>query len=1578
MESQAKSQLKGIVLKLRHILEGHYDTQGGWHPGDIEERLAFLGFRRDRSPLPLESLSHLDEADLQARRVADAYVQDQVGWPDEKAVAHFVQETAYTWANRLIALRCMEARGLIDEIILQKESYGGRSLKHHRLARQNPAACAGEDDGLYIVLAEEFARRADDRLRQLFDPHDPLVALRPGVAALKQCIGLLSAPDEVFNADDALGWAYQYWNTEEKNRVFDRVRTVKGAKIANSDIIAATQLYTEPYMVKYLVQNSLGALWMAMHPDSRLCRSWEYYVHDADRAPAPVKSLVEITFLDPCVGSGHFLLEAFDLLYAMYLEAGQTDPDNICDAILTHNLFGIDIDERAIQIAGLALYMKAREKAPEFRPTRINLVATNVHAASNKDHLAAFLKKHPDAEPLKAALGHIFDSLVNAGELGSLLQIEEPVEKEFQALKNWHDTRRSLAPQQIDLFLQKAKPGQKSLPLGGQSYDQWKDGILERLSDHFRMESAAPDFTSRFFGETAEKGLTLFDFLSRRYDVVATNPPYMGSKNMGPVVKHYVESRFVSGKRDLYAAFILRCLELAKPETGRVAMVTQQSWMFLRSFVDLRALDASKLATAKGFTGILRETSIEAMAHLGPGAFEEISGEVVNTVLFCVLKKNPSDDHRLTAYRLVGYKSPDEKDCALKVTNPKTAFTIPQTELLNIEEFPFIYWVPEQLIDLIRVHGKRTDDDYMFVTQGLTTGNVPRFVRFVWECSLGEGHWWWYTAGGGYKKWTGNEYLFVDWQYRGARLRSYVSDNYPPSKFTLLIKQPDTYGQKAVYYGAVARGALGVRLCEGAIFGDSAPGIIHNKLSVLALSGILNTRLYSFLIRALSATILTIRDPYVVRLPIYNNPLPDPALKAIESMAALCVFITNLFDENQITERKYFNNYLSSQKSNYLYESNALLHLVESCIEMQIVTNYALDTDAIALITDETGLPSGWFPLIQGYDALPPLPEGLPEIPQEVIEFLGRHERRTLDPEALILVQNRLRTLFESGPGAKEEAEDTDADTQSDDDENEQVAVGARIPIPAETFLEELSQKLEVHPISVYWFLKTGIEKEGWRCRSEEQRLTRDGFTVTILSLLGHRWPRQVEADEPVPGWAAGNGVIPLSEGTEEIPLYQRLRDRLATEFGDEQVSAQENAFAEIMGKPLQKWILKDFFRHHISRFKKRPIAWHLSSNGGSRQASAFEGLVYYHRTDGDMLPKIRSQFIGPLIKRLERELHSLETVGTLNADQESRKTTLKNQIPELKTFDRKLAKVVSSGFGPDRMLSLLRQCAINDAVLCLKARWLRRLQGVIHTESLSDWQKQAEATRLHVDFPVWIAEAFGRLDQFCATAGPRPPQESGFDEDPTAKELANWICSHAAAIFKDALMLACNAWWKPFNAEVLAPIAQSIKDAKSQLQALNDQAAGANPDFTEQSNIQRKTKELKDTIKQWRKVLTDKTLLGQALRSVIETWTCTEALEWEPWLAEQLMFDQLSSLGAHRPSPQTIQDFVRQESLYQPDINDGVRVNIAPLQSAGLLTANVLAGKDVAKAITDRATWRDDERRWCREGKLPRPGWWA
>ena len=721
MDAQHKKVLKSISLELRHLLEGSYDAAGQWYPGDLEQRLAGIGVRRDREPVGVDELSHLPPADQKARQVVDAYLQlrAEAGVAREEAVAEFVRETAYTWANRLLALRCMEARELIDEVILQKAAYGGRSLEHHRLAQRQPELCTGEDDGLLAVLDRVFAEQTR-HLPMLFDPESPGVALRPSAAAIKRCVTLLSESQkvgdqtidttEVFRAADAFGWAYQYWNTEEKDRVFENVRTKKGAKIEGADIIPATQLYTEPYMVKFLVQNSLGATWMGMHPESQLAENWEFYVRDADRAPVETKRVAEITFLDPACGSGHFLIEAFDLFYEMYEDEGLlTNPDAICRSILENNLFGIDIDARAVQIAEAALWMKAAERAFGFEGKPTNLVAavaSHLKGPLWEEFLAAF-EQEPSIGRVLRKFGQAMEHI---DQLGSLArpdeELREIVKEEHELWERQVRVRRD-ANFLFSEMTADALSGQ--LPFREMTEDQFGEQMLDRAraAIHVFSEQArqAGTFQDQFLGHEASAGFKLLNVLSRRYAIVAANPPYMGSKNMGPVLRKYVERHYAAGKRDLYAAFILRCLDLAavernsfrspecntvernsfrsgntataeRPERnefrstscGRVAMVTQQSWMFLRSFAELRAADQDRLERlpSDAFRGLLRDATLETLAHLGPAAFAEISGEVVNTVLFSLSNTYPSADHRLTAFRLIGPKSPEEKDALLR------------------------------------------------------------------------------------------------------------------------------------------------------------------------------------------------------------------------------------------------------------------------------------------------------------------------------------------------------------------------------------------------------------------------------------------------------------------------------------------------------------------------------------------------------------------------------------------------------------------------------------------------------------------------------------------------------------------------------------------------------------------------------------------------------------------------------------------------------------------------------------------------------------------------------------------------
>jgi hypothetical protein len=668
MTPDLKASLRSLTLELRRELEE-----------DMRRRLAEVGLRPDREPRPADETAYRTPEDRAGRGIAEARIrglaESRLAW--DEAVETYVREAAYTWANRLLALRCMEARDLIDEVILQKEAYGGRSLQHHRMARRQPERCSGEDDGLFAVLFEEFNRQAEV-LPVVFNPRAPLVALRPSVAALKRCIGLLSGEDTeaIFSAPDALGWAYQYWNINEKALIFERVRTERTKIEGADDIIPATCIYTESYIARFLVQNSLGAFWAAGHPGSGLPATWDRFVHAADRNPAPASAASQIAFLDPCCGSGHFLLEAFDLFYQMYREEGLlTDPAAICASILEHNLHGIDIDERAIQIAALALFMKAREKAPGFVPRSMHLAAANIRLPAGREHLERFLKDHPDDRPLKPALDVIFDGLARAAELGSLLQVEEPLHAVMEELKQSYDLARTDAAQR-DLWPELDRGIQGRLPLGVESFSQWRERTIGRLREHFEDE-ATTGGVSAFFGEAGSKGLSLVELLSRRYEVVATNPPYMGSKNMGKLLKGHVGKHFTAGKRDLYAAFILRCLQLAT-QGGRIAMVTQQSWMFLRSFADLRALDEEKLRKMpQGFKGVLRETTIESLAHLGPHAFSEIGGEVVNVTMFVMSKVAPPQGHRLTAFRLIGPRGPQEKeallDQALRSIRPQLA-----------------------------------------------------------------------------------------------------------------------------------------------------------------------------------------------------------------------------------------------------------------------------------------------------------------------------------------------------------------------------------------------------------------------------------------------------------------------------------------------------------------------------------------------------------------------------------------------------------------------------------------------------------------------------------------------------------------------------------------------------------------------------------------------------------------------------------------------------------------------------------------------------------------------------------------
>jgi type II restriction/modification system DNA methylase subunit YeeA len=394
---------------------------------------------------------------------------------------------------------------------------------------------------------------------------------------------------------EVIGWLYQFYISEKKDQVFEGLK--KNQKITPENIPAATQLFTPHWIVRYLVENSLGRLWMLNHPNSQLAGQMEYYIAPEQPETDFLKIIKpeDIKICDPACGSGHMLSYAFDLLFAMYEEAG-TDPSEIAEKILTHNLFGIEIDERAGELAAFALTMKARAKSRRFFNKGIK---PNICVLQKVTFAADELSEYMEAvgrDLFTLDLRETLQQFAEADNLGSLITPK-----------------------------------------------------LTSVANVLPVMQAIDMANSLFLANTHEKVLqvlAMVDYLSPRYAVVLANPPYMGGKGMNTKLSDWSKTNYPKSKSDLFAMFIERNLDLTLPQ-GAVAMITMQSWMFLSSYEALRGR-------------ILNENTILSMAHLGARAFDSIGGEVVSTTAF-VLENAHKPEYRGAFMRLVDGNSEAEK-----------------------------------------------------------------------------------------------------------------------------------------------------------------------------------------------------------------------------------------------------------------------------------------------------------------------------------------------------------------------------------------------------------------------------------------------------------------------------------------------------------------------------------------------------------------------------------------------------------------------------------------------------------------------------------------------------------------------------------------------------------------------------------------------------------------------------------------------------------------------------------------------------------------------------------------------------
>lgn len=799
---------------------------------------------------------------------------------DRHAFDAFVEELteryAYRWFNRIIAFRYMDVHGYtvtpvvssadmtsataLPEILAAArrgeydERVFGPAIRTNEAIKQRVEAIFNGEIttadpqstayGLlmsaacnywhtYLPFLFDEPNTIDDTIDRVLMPQNLLADGSPLREAIKVMTPEACGVDKTSGNVEIIGWLYQFYIAPRKDSVMAGFK--KGKKAGANEIPAATQLFTPEWIVRYLVQNTVGRLWMENHPDCALADSWEYYIaptSDDDTAQLTISSPEELTVCDPTCGSGHMLTYAFDLLYEIYEDEGYA-PSDIPVLILEHNLFGMEIDERAAQLAAFALTMKARGRSRRFFRKQVQ----------------------PHIEQIRK----IQFSEAETEELNELYDVTLPSEL-------WNTYANA------DVFGSLIQP----------------DTMLATVCDNID-ESESPALYAADLIERGNRVLEQTRYLSRTYATVVGNPPYMGGKNMSAQLKKYVEEHYPKGKSDLFAAFMLRCMHLV-PQHGYVGFMTPYVWMFIHSYEDLRKqiIDQDHISSLiqleySGFDG----ATVPICTFVLQRGHSPEQGSYIRLSDFPGAKQQaPRTREIITAHKLATQQLPYEH-----AEMAKHFYEVDQQEFAQIPGSPIVYWLPEAVLSTFKT-GKPLKD-IAEPRVGLQTGDNNRFVREWWEVSQNRtsfdcdslqsaaasgAKWFPYNKGGDFRKWYGNQEFVVNWANDGQELKDF--------KPRSVLRNPSHYFKPSVSWSKISSGAPAFRLFPpGFVFDVAGTSIFVNPNHLAKIAAIMNSSTIYTLLTAIAPT-LNFEVGQIATLPIHQiNDDSDENTEALRDIS---------------------------------------------------------------------------------------------------------------------------------------------------------------------------------------------------------------------------------------------------------------------------------------------------------------------------------------------------------------------------------------------------------------------------------------------------------------------------------------------------------------------------------------------------------------------------------------------------------------------------------------------------------------------------------------------------------------------
>lgn len=795
-----------------------------------------------------------------------------------------MEEVSYTWFNRFMGLRYMEVNDYLPSgiRILSSEVEGKKepdvltrvseiidelNLSSNEIYDLLDTGDTLDREKAYRIILVKQCNELGRIMPQVFEKiGDYTELLLPDNlleenSVIRRMVEDIEEPDWLEEVE-IIGWMYQYYISEKKDEVFAALK--KNVKITKENIPAATQLFTPKWIVKYMVENSLGRLWLEGHPNEELQKEWKYYLEEAEQEPEVQDELQkireehskltpeDIKVLDPCMGSGHILVYAFDVLYEIYKSAGYSERE-IPRLILQNNLYGLDIDDRAAQLASFALIMKARHynrrlfREIEREHLELNLCSiqeSNTIGTEEIDYFCTF-GKGKDNIQIRSAMEYLCKTFIDAKEYGSILEVNEI---NLEVLKD----RLSALELEDDLM-----------------FADYRNKILEKLPRIIKQA----------------------EIMSDKYEICITNPPYIGNKGINDKIKKYIEHKYDDVKMDMFAIFIKRNYNFTT-ESGYLGFMTPYVWMFITSYEKLRL-------------NILKTKNINSLVQLEYSAFEEATVPVCTFVL-----RNKFTNEKGTYIRLSDFKGADNQSkMTLKaVANEKVHYKYINdgNNYKNIKGVPIAYWLGNKAMNIFK--NEKSLDDICEAKIGLQTGDNDKFLRIWYEVNINKigigcysreeakkskKKWFYYNKGGAFRKWYGNNDYIVNWENDGFKIRNYKDIT---GKLKSRPQNLEYYFREGITWSNISSSSFSARFSQkGIMFDQKGSVCFPKKINIYVLLAYMNTNITSLFLKALAPT-LDYKQGDIIKLPFKKINNEKHVIDLVKKNIDICKFDWDVFE----------------------------------------------------------------------------------------------------------------------------------------------------------------------------------------------------------------------------------------------------------------------------------------------------------------------------------------------------------------------------------------------------------------------------------------------------------------------------------------------------------------------------------------------------------------------------------------------------------------------------------------------------------------------------------------------------------